>query len=481
MRDHAPRRGEDVEPAARRPRQAQAAAPDTAADTKPGDAATSRFDAHSVLALQRTVGNTAVVRLLRTAGLIQPSTTTDVLRSTGRPLDAGTRDEMESRLGADFGDVRVHDDAAAAESARRLGARAYTSGSHIVVGEGGADPHTLAHELTHVIQQRRGPVSGTDNGAGLRISDPSDRFEREAEANATRALSGPPPSRRREPGPDAARGGSRPPEPGAEPVVQRVLVAGDDFSRDNILNLAIVDRLSGTPSEAAVNRVRAQLEGMLNTLRGSNRTITVRIDGTIPGRGTFRALRSDDPEQPPRGEVRMRQEPAENPTDTRYFLTALAHELQHAVDFVNRGFGLPGTDPEVNTREAYKTMGSELRAWGREAVVALQLGPGGDAERVALIDVYRALYARRGEAPAAVRAIPLDNVFLARLLAYLSSELPALGITTNEAAREWLARQLEPEHAGEHSVYVRGGLMDGAGIFGLLAAASSDEPAWDLD
>ncbi|WP_411147068.1 DUF4157 domain-containing protein, partial [Streptomyces sp. x-80] len=75
------------------------------------------------------------------------------------------------------------------------GARAYTSGSHIVIGDGGADRHTLAHELTHVIQQRQGPVAGADNGAGLKASDPSDRFEREAEANATLALSGPAPVR----------------------------------------------------------------------------------------------------------------------------------------------------------------------------------------------------------------------------------------------------------------------------------------------
>jgi hypothetical protein len=86
----------------------------------------------------------------------------------------------------------VHADSAAQRSAAEIGARAYTSGNHIVVGAGGDDQHTLAHELTHVIQQRSGTVAGTDHGDGLRISDPSDRFEREAEANATRALAEPP-------------------------------------------------------------------------------------------------------------------------------------------------------------------------------------------------------------------------------------------------------------------------------------------------
>ncbi len=107
-----------------------------------------------------------------------------------RPLDESTRTDMESRLGADFSDVRVHSGPAARSSAAEVGARAYTSGSDIVIGEGGADRHTLAHELVHVIQQRRGPVAGTDDGAGLKVSDPADRFEREAEATARRVMAG---------------------------------------------------------------------------------------------------------------------------------------------------------------------------------------------------------------------------------------------------------------------------------------------------
>ncbi|MFJ4436054.1 DUF4157 domain-containing protein [Streptomyces sp. NPDC088923] len=156
-------------------------------------------------------GNAAVVQSLRAAGhpwvqraaeedehrhapgcghgpAVQRSAVHDVLRGAGRPLDAGVRTDMEARLGADFSDVRLHDDAPARASAAEVGARAYTSGSHVVLGDGGGDRHTLAHELTHVIQQRTGPVAGTDNGAGLKVSDPSDRFEREAEANAVRAL-----------------------------------------------------------------------------------------------------------------------------------------------------------------------------------------------------------------------------------------------------------------------------------------------------
>jgi hypothetical protein len=67
---------------------------------------------------------------------------------------------MGARLGADFRDVVLHTDSQAAASAEQLGAKAYTAGSHIVFGRGQFAPgtergrHLLAHELTHVVQQR---------------------------------------------------------------------------------------------------------------------------------------------------------------------------------------------------------------------------------------------------------------------------------------------------------------------------------------
>ena len=168
----------------------------------------------TVLALQRVIGNAAVARLVEqrrharnethgemhertdlaaadTSAEVQRSTVHQVLRSPGQQLAEPVRTEMETRLGADFTGVRIHDDAAAQRSATDIGARAYTSGNHVVIGQGGADMHTLAHELTHVIQQRQGPVAGTDCGDGVRVSDPGDRFERAAEANARAVMSGP--------------------------------------------------------------------------------------------------------------------------------------------------------------------------------------------------------------------------------------------------------------------------------------------------
>ena len=158
-------------------------------------------------------------RSARPGGRIEsaPGMVDEVLKAPGAPLDEGTRSFMEGRFGHDFsavpaaspamarsaaaptigepgdaaeieaegmeskvasdptervfssaprarydfGRVRVHTDARAAESARSVGALAYTVGNHIVFDAGLYAPATrrgkalLAHELTHVVQQRR--------------------------------------------------------------------------------------------------------------------------------------------------------------------------------------------------------------------------------------------------------------------------------------------------------------------------------------
>src|SRR5215467_12411623 len=54
------------------------------------------------------------------------------LDGQGQSLPARVRGFFERRLHYDFASVRVHHDAAAADSARSLGARAYTYGRNIV-------------------------------------------------------------------------------------------------------------------------------------------------------------------------------------------------------------------------------------------------------------------------------------------------------------------------------------------------------------
>ncbi|MDX1664725.1 MAG: DUF4157 domain-containing protein [Candidatus Promineifilaceae bacterium] len=91
-----------------------------------------------------------------------PPAVEQVLARPGRPLDPATRAFMESRLGHDFGSVRVHTDSRAAASAEAVQAKAYTVGQNIVFGAGQYPPGTasgrrlLAHELVHTLQQESG-------------------------------------------------------------------------------------------------------------------------------------------------------------------------------------------------------------------------------------------------------------------------------------------------------------------------------------
>ena len=117
------------------------------------------------------------------SNLLAPPIVHEVLGSVGQPLDAATCAFMEPRFGHDFSHVRVHTDAKAAESARSVAARAYTVGSDIVFQSDRYAPESvsgrqlLAHELTHVIQQRSPASSGP-----LTVGPADDACEQQAEA-----------------------------------------------------------------------------------------------------------------------------------------------------------------------------------------------------------------------------------------------------------------------------------------------------------
>ena len=147
----------------------------------------------AVMHLQKTAGNASVSAALEEQ---EPSPVREVVGSGGgSPLDRDTRGFMESRLGADFSDVRVHTDGKATESARSVQAYAYTVGNDVVFQADKYSPDSdsgqrmLAHELTHVVQQRSGPVDGTPAAGGIKISHPSDSFEQAAESTADRVMS----------------------------------------------------------------------------------------------------------------------------------------------------------------------------------------------------------------------------------------------------------------------------------------------------
>jgi len=152
--------------------------------------------------LRRLAGNAAVTQAIaeerheydagrgHTPSVQRRALVHDVVRSPGQSMDPALRGEMEARFGgADFSGVRVHTGSAARASAVQLHAKAYASGPNVVVGDT-MTKEDWAHELTHYQDQLSGPVPGTDNGAGVKVSSENDSGERRAVDNALQVMSG---------------------------------------------------------------------------------------------------------------------------------------------------------------------------------------------------------------------------------------------------------------------------------------------------
>ncbi|HKS28226.1 MAG TPA: DUF4157 domain-containing protein [Pyrinomonadaceae bacterium] len=137
--------------------------------------------------LQQSHGNAYVQQVV--SGMNEQKPAVEAPTSTGQTLDDSVKTEMESAFGESFHDVRVHTGAEAEKMNEELGARAVTRGRDIYFDAGEYSPATregrelLAHELTHVVQQRGGSQSASVNEVG-------DAFEREAERNASAIMRG---------------------------------------------------------------------------------------------------------------------------------------------------------------------------------------------------------------------------------------------------------------------------------------------------
>jgi hypothetical protein len=160
-------------------------------------------------------------KLQRRAAGVGPDTAPpivhEVLGSAGQPLDAQTRAFFEPRFGHDFGQVRVHDDAKAVESAHAVNAHAYTVGRNVVFASRPslgtqAARALLAHELTHVVQQ----LPASEDPLTLPLGRTDSPYEKEAdhvaEAVVSNRASAPPvlaamPVLQKEPNPNPNSGG----------------------------------------------------------------------------------------------------------------------------------------------------------------------------------------------------------------------------------------------------------------------------------
>ncbi|MFG6080224.1 DUF4157 domain-containing protein [Paracoccus litorisediminis] len=115
--------------------------------------------------------------------------------SGGSPLPADLRSRMESGFGTSFADVRVHTGAAAAQATGQLRAEAFATGPDIAFAPGRYRPGSqagqglIAHELAHVLQQRRSGGGGAVQAKSL-VSTPGDAAETAADSAAATVMAG---------------------------------------------------------------------------------------------------------------------------------------------------------------------------------------------------------------------------------------------------------------------------------------------------
>jgi len=120
-------------------------------------------------------------------GVVHPDVQSTIAQSngSGHTLDTAQRDRLSPAVGDPLNDVRLHTDPTADSLARSVSARAFTTGTDVYFAAGEYRPGTpdgdslLAHELTHVTQQR-----GAASGGPLTVSEPGDAMETEADAVA---------------------------------------------------------------------------------------------------------------------------------------------------------------------------------------------------------------------------------------------------------------------------------------------------------
>jgi hypothetical protein len=148
--------------------------------------------------LASSVGNQAFAALARQGSGILPDgrahpdveQTIARTRGGGQALDPGTRETIGAALGDPLSDVRVHTDETADRLAHSVAARAFTTGPDVYFAKGEYQPgagegnRLLAHELSHVVQQRGAPTEGP-----LTVSQPGDALEQEAD-QASRGIYG---------------------------------------------------------------------------------------------------------------------------------------------------------------------------------------------------------------------------------------------------------------------------------------------------
>jgi len=183
-------------------------------------------------------------------------------------------DQIQRSFGRhDISGIKAHVGGDAAASARTMGAEAYATGNHVVLGRG-TDLHTVAHEAAHVVQQR----GGVQLKSG--VGEVEDQHEQHADAVADRVARG----ESTEALLDMYVGErSTPAGPATEGVQRRQIVPDADL-RARVRGLpALIDTKTFTAG---------QLEDLLQLLEDAREDRRI-FPATTAGRETFQQLISD--------------------------------------------------------------------------------------------------------------------------------------------------------------------------------------------
>ena len=180
----------DADPRARRHR----ADPGSTPRSRP--AQSPALDAATVMRLQRTAGNAGRgPDARRRRGAARRSTTSSG-SGGGSPLDDGHPRRRWSRRSARRSRTSASTPTTGRRSRPSRSARTPTRSGPTSCSSAASSTRarrrgqrTIAHELSHVVQQSQGPVDGSDAPGGIRVSDPSDRFEQAAEHHADQVMS----------------------------------------------------------------------------------------------------------------------------------------------------------------------------------------------------------------------------------------------------------------------------------------------------
>ncbi|MFD7031411.1 DUF4157 domain-containing protein [Streptomyces sp. NPDC059917] len=126
-----------------------------------------------------------------------PAGQRDLLRralseSPGRPLPPTLEKEASAFYGRDMSPTRLHDGPVAQRATAAMGAQAMTVGHHVFLPpQAAGNKHVVGHELSHVKENLHGVrETGTDNGAGVTVTDPGQGSERSADTDGAAFAAG---------------------------------------------------------------------------------------------------------------------------------------------------------------------------------------------------------------------------------------------------------------------------------------------------